>query len=66
MGSNESEISTSNLTEAFNSATKTGSVSDRNRPGHKSAQIVFRVDYSRSTPIGLVYLTHRVVYAEKK
>jgi hypothetical protein len=40
-------------------------VFDRNRT-HRSAQIVFRVDYSRNTPIGLVYLTHRIVYPEKK
>ncbi len=27
---------------------------------HRSAQVVFRVDYSRSTPTGLVYVTHRL------
>jgi hypothetical protein len=43
-----------------------GHVFDRGKPAHQSAQIVFRVDYSRSTPIGLVYVTHRVVYPEKK
>jgi hypothetical protein len=37
-------------------------VFDRTKPAHQSAQIVFRVDYSRSVPIGLVYVTHRVVY----
>jgi hypothetical protein len=37
-------------------------VFDRNKPAHQSAQIVFRVDYSRNTPIGLVYVTHRVLY----
>ncbi len=33
---------------------------------HQSAQIVFRVDYSHSTPTGLVYLTHRIKYADRK
>jgi hypothetical protein len=41
-------------------------VFDRNKPTHQSAQIVFRVDYSRSNAIGLVYQTHRITYAEKK
>jgi hypothetical protein len=41
-------------------------VFDSNKPAHQSAQIVFRVDYSRNTPIGLVYVTHRVRYPEKK
>jgi hypothetical protein len=41
-------------------------VFDRNKPAHQSAQIVFRVDYSRNTPIGLVYVTHRVLYPTKK
>ncbi len=41
-------------------------VFDRGQPPHQSAQIVFRVDYSRGTPIGLVYLTHRVRFAAKK
>jgi hypothetical protein len=27
---------------------------------HQSAQVVFRVDYSRSVPTGLVYVTHRM------
>ena len=40
-------------------------VFERNRT-HRSAQIVFRVDYSRGTPTGLVYVTHRVQYPEKK
>jgi hypothetical protein len=43
-----------------------GRVFDRGRPAHQSAQIVFRVDYSRSTPTGLVYVTHRVKFADKK
>uniref|UniRef100_Q02AN3 Uncharacterized protein n=1 Tax=Solibacter usitatus (strain Ellin6076) TaxID=234267 RepID=Q02AN3_SOLUE len=42
-----------------------GRVFDRNR-AHRSAQIVFRVDYSRGTPTGLVYVTHRVLYPDKK
>jgi hypothetical protein len=41
-------------------------VFDRNKPAHQSAQIVFRVDYSRNTPIGLVYVTHRILYPTKK
>lgn len=32
---------------------------------HQSAQIVFRVDYSRSAPTGLVYVTYRLKLAEK-
>ena len=40
-------------------------VFDRSKP-HQSAQIVFRVDYSRSVPTGLVYVTHRVKFAEGK
>ena len=40
-------------------------VFERNRT-HRSAQIVFRVDYSRGTPTGLVYMTHRVQYPAKK
>jgi hypothetical protein len=39
---------------------------DRAGPAHQSAQIVFRVDYSRSVPIGLVYVTHRVRFADRK
>lgn len=33
---------------------------------HQTAQIVFRVDYSRSTPTGLVYLTHRIKFSDRK
>jgi hypothetical protein len=40
-------------------------VFDRSRT-HQSAQIVFRVDYSRGAPTGLVYLTHRVRYPANK
>jgi hypothetical protein len=39
---------------------------DRRGPSHQSAQVVFRVDYSRSLPTGLVYLTHRVKLADRK
>jgi len=39
---------------------------DRAKPAHQSAQIVFRVDYSRSAPTGLVYVTHRVRFADRK
>ena len=35
---------------------------DKTKGRHKSVQIIFRVDYSRSTPTGLVYQTHRVSY----
>ena len=41
-------------------------VFDRSQPPHQSAQIVFRVDYSRGVPTGLVYLTHRVRYPDKE
>src|SRR5260370_12191702 len=40
-------------------------VFDRRKPP-QNAQIVFRVDYSRSVPTGLVYVAHRVKYPEKK
>lgn len=43
-----------------------GRVFDRAKSAHQSAQIVFRVDYSRSVPTGLVYVTHRVKYADRK
>ena len=39
---------------------------DRARPAHQSAQIVFRVDYSHSAPTGLIYVTHRVRFADRK
>jgi hypothetical protein len=39
---------------------------DRARPAFQSAQIVFRVDYSRSAPTGLVYVTHRLKFADRK
>lgn len=35
-------------------------VFDPVKSAYRSAQIVFRVDYSRSAPTGLVYMTHRV------
>ncbi len=38
----------------------------RAKSKYQSAQIVFRVDYSRSVPTGLVYLTHRIKFAERK
>lgn len=40
-------------------------VFDRARTAHESAQIVLRVDYSHSVPIGLVYVTNRVKYSRK-
>jgi hypothetical protein len=33
---------------------------DRAKPTYQSAQIVFRVDYNRSVPTGLVYVAHRI------
>ena len=48
------------LTEPAFVAELTGRVFDRAKP-HQSAQAVFRVDYSRGTPTGLVYTTHRFV-----
>jgi hypothetical protein len=39
---------------------------DRARSAYQSAQIVFRVDYSRGAPTGLVYVTHRVKSANRK
>jgi len=43
-----------------------GRVFDGAKGAHQSAQIVFRVDYSRSVPTGLVYVTHRVKYPDRK
>ncbi|HYL76175.1 MAG TPA: hypothetical protein VEU96_18340 [Bryobacteraceae bacterium] len=43
-----------------------GRVFDRARHDHLSAQLVYRVDYSRGVPTGLVYVTHRVKYADRK
>jgi hypothetical protein len=37
-----------------------------NSQKHQTAQIVFRVDYSRSAPTGLVYVTHRIKFADHK
>jgi hypothetical protein len=33
---------------------------------YQSVQIVFRVDYSRNVPTGLIYVTHRVRFADGK
>ena len=54
------------LTEPAFVAELDARIFDRSRPAHQSAQIVFRVDYSRSAPTGLVYVTHRVKFAEQK
>jgi hypothetical protein len=43
-----------------------GRIFDRAKPAYQSAQIVFRVDYSRGAPTGLVYVTHRVKSADRK
>ena len=43
-----------------------GHIFDRAKPAYQSAQIVFRVDYSRSAPTGLVYVTHRVKSADRE
>ncbi|MEY2536678.1 MAG: hypothetical protein QOG67_418 [Verrucomicrobiota bacterium] len=56
---------TRKLTDPVFVAELNARVFDSTQPAHQSAQIVFRVDYSRSVPIGLVYLTHRVVYPKK-
>jgi hypothetical protein len=43
-----------------------GRIFDRAKPAYQSAQIVFRVDYSRGAPTGLVYVTHRVKSTHRK
>jgi hypothetical protein len=43
----------------------TSRIFDQANPTYQIAQIVFRVDYSRSTPTGLVYVTHRVKSADR-
>ena len=43
-----------------------GRIFDHAKTEYESAQIVFRVDYSRSAPTGLVYVTHRVKSADRK
>jgi hypothetical protein len=57
---------TRKLTDPVFIAELNARVFDRTKPAHQSAQVVFRVDYSRSAPIGLVYVTHRVLYPPKK
>jgi hypothetical protein len=54
------------LTDPAFVAELNGRVFDRGKPAYQSAQIVFRVDYSRGTPTGLVYVTHRVKSADRK
>jgi hypothetical protein len=39
---------------------------DRVTPAYQSAQIAFRVDYSRGLPTGLVYVAHRIKSADRK
>ena len=43
-----------------------GRIFDHAQTAYKSAQIVFRVDYSRGAPTGLVYVTHRLKSADRK
>ena len=43
-----------------------GRIFDHANSAYQSAQIVFRVDYSRGAPTGLVYVTHRVKSADQK
>jgi hypothetical protein len=43
-----------------------GRIFDRAESPYQSAQIVFRVDYSRGAPTGLVYVTHRVKSSDPK
>jgi hypothetical protein len=57
---------TRKLTDPAFVADLDGRIFDRSGPGHQSAQIVFRVDYSRSVPTGMVYVTHRMKLAERK
>ncbi len=57
---------TRKLTDAAFVADLDARIFDRAKPAHQSAQIVFRVDYSRSAPTGLVYVTHRVKFADQK
>jgi hypothetical protein len=53
------------LTDPIFVAELNGRVFGHGGPAHQSAQIVFRVDYSRRVPTGLVYVTHRVRFARK-
>jgi hypothetical protein len=43
-----------------------GHLVDRGAPAYQSAQIVFRVDYNRGLPTGLVYVAHRIKSADRK
>jgi hypothetical protein len=43
-----------------------GRIFDHAQMAYESAQIVFRVDYSRGAATGLVYVTHRVKSADRK
>jgi hypothetical protein len=43
-----------------------GRIFDHAQNKYESAQIVFRVDYSRGIPTGLVYVTHRLKSAGRK
>ena len=43
-----------------------GRIFDHANSAYQSAEIVFRVDYSRGAPTGLVYVTHRVKSADRK
>ena len=54
------------LTDPAFMADLNGRVFDHGNAPYRSAQIVFRVDYSRSQPTGLVYLTHRVKAVDRK
>jgi hypothetical protein len=54
------------LTDPAFVAELNGRIFDQAKSAYESAQIVFRVDYSRSAPTGLVYVTHRVKSADRK
>jgi hypothetical protein len=54
------------LTDAAFVAEMNRRVFDQTKSAYKSAQIVFRVDYSRGVPTGLVYVSHRIKSADRK
>jgi hypothetical protein len=54
------------LTDPAFVAELNGRIFDQAKSAYESAQIAFRVDYSRSAPTGLVYVTHRVKSADRK
>ena len=57
---------TRRLTDPAFVAELDGRILDRAKRAYQSAQIVFRVDYSRGVATGLVYVTHRVKFGDRK